>query len=118
MTDRRADPRIQQLFRQPGDAIGILGVDHRHRAFTSGESQQLEDLSVVELQVVVGHVELERRVAFGDQRRQLLAKHVRRRVADDQVKRIIDQCFAGRRGDGNRRPPRATSVHESDRQRG
>ena len=60
---------------------------------------------IVELQVVVGHVDLERRVALADQRRQLLLEHLaasgRRRSCGTRSR--SRPCL--RRGGGSRRPP-------------
>ena len=53
-------------------------------------SSTLEDLGVGELERVVGHVDLDRRVAVAEQRRQLLAQHLRGGVGDDQVERVVD----------------------------
>jgi len=85
---RGAAGRLEALG-QPLDAVGVLGVDHRHRTVLARDGQHIEDLAVVELQVVVGHVDLERRVALGDQRRQFFVEHRRRRIADDQVEGVV-----------------------------
>ena len=72
--------------------------------------EHVEDLAVVELQVVVGHVDLERGVALGDQRRQFLVQHRRRRVADDQVEGVVDMRPCLRRAGGSRRRRRAATA--------
>ena len=87
---RRRATRGFQAPRQPLDAVGVLRVHHRHRPVAPRDVQHVEDLAVVELQVVVRHVDLERRVARGDQFRQFPLKDVGRRIADDQVERVVD----------------------------
>ena len=87
-------PAASSFFVSHSMAVGVLGVDHRHRAVLPRHRQHVEDLAVVELQVVVGHVDLERRVALADQRRQFLVQHLRRRVADDQVEGVVDMRLA------------------------
>ena len=56
--------------------------------------QHLDDLPVPELQVVVGHVDLERRVALVDQHRQLALRHVLGGIRHDQVERVVDHRLA------------------------
>ena len=56
--------------------------------------EHVEDLAVVELEVVVGHVGLERGVAFVDQRGQFVLEHLRRRIAHDQVEGVVDMRLA------------------------
>ena len=83
-----------QALREPGDDVVVLGVDHHHRALAPRRREHVEDLTVIELERVVGHVNLERRIAVLDQRRQLLAEHPLGRVRDDQVKGVIDHRLA------------------------
>ena len=79
-----------QPLGQPLDAVRILGVDHRHRAVLACHIQHVENLAVVELHVVIGHIDLERGVALTNQARQFLSQHLGRRVADDQMERVVD----------------------------
>jgi hypothetical protein len=69
-------------------------VDHDHRALAPRQRQHVEDLAVVELQLVIGHVDLERSVAVAHQGRQLLPQHLLGRVGDDQVKGVVDHRLA------------------------
>ena len=85
---RGAADRLKPLG-QPLDAVGVFGVDHGHGAVRACHVQHVQNLSVVELEVVVSHVDLERGVALADQCGQLLAQHLGRRVADDQVKAVV-----------------------------
>ena len=87
-----------QALREPGDDVVVLGVDHHHRALAPRRRENVEDLAVVQLERVVGHVDLERGVAVRDQRRQLLAEHLLGRVRNDQVKGVIDHRLAARAG--------------------
>ena len=48
-----------ELFRQPGDAIGVFRVNHDQRALAFGERQHVENLAVAQLERIVGHVDLE-----------------------------------------------------------
>jgi len=82
-----------QRVGQPGDGLGVFGVDHDHRLFAPGKGQHVEDFAVVQLHVVIGHVDLERGISLADQGRQFLPQHRRSRVADDQVEGVIDQRF-------------------------
>ena len=85
---------LEQCVGEPADQVRVFGVNHGHGAVGSGQRQQLHDLFVVELHVVVGHVDLERGVALVDQPRQVHLEERLGRVADDQVKSIIDDRFA------------------------
>jgi hypothetical protein len=85
-----------QPARQPGDALRVLGMNHRHRAVPARDGEHIEDLTIVELEVVVRHVDLERRIAFGDQGRQFLVQDDFGGIADDQVEGVVDQRLAVR----------------------
>ena len=87
-------PAASSRLRHPLDAVGVLGVDHRHRAVLARHRQHVEDLAVAELQVVVGHVDLERRVTLGDQAGSSSVRTCGRRVADDQVKGVVNMGLA------------------------
>ena len=54
------------------------------------DRQHVEDLAVVELHVVVGHVDLERGVALARSAPAVPAPAPRRRVAHDQVEGVVD----------------------------
>ena len=58
------------------------------------KSLRWKSSEAVEVEVVVGHVDLERRVALADQCRQLARDDVGRRVADDQVEGVVDVGLA------------------------
>ncbi len=87
-------PGPLQLLAHVADGVVALGMDHHAGALPAGEVEHVEDLPVVQDEVVVGHEDLERGVALGDQGRQLLAEHRRRRVRDDQVDRHVDVALA------------------------
>ena len=87
---RRRPARALELLREPGDAVGVLRVHHHHGPLATGHGQHRDDLPVVELQGLVGHVDLERRVTLSDQRGQLAAQHVLGGIGNDQVKRVVD----------------------------
>ena len=91
---RRRQAGIEQLLGQPGDAVAVLGVDHGHRAVLARHRQHLDDLPVGQLQVVVGHVDLEGGVALLDQGRQLALRHVLGGIGDDQVEGVVDHRLA------------------------
>ena len=69
---------------------------HRHRAFAPREREHVEHLVVVELEPVVGHVHLERRVAVLDERRKLLAQDLGGGVGDDEMKGVVDDGLGAR----------------------
>ena len=83
-----------QTFCQPLNAVGIFGVNHGHCTVLAGDIQHVENLPVVELHVVVRHVNFERREALPNQLRQLFLQHLGRRVADDQMKRVVHMGLA------------------------
>ena len=72
----------------------VLGVNHHRPLMPPGDRKDVEDLPVVELQVVIGQVDLERGIAVLDQRRQLLAADRWRRVGDDEMEGVVDQRLA------------------------
>ena len=61
----------------------VLRVNHDERVLAARGRQHLKNLPVVEPEGVVGHVDLERRVAGSNQRRQLLAGDLLGWVGDD-----------------------------------
>ena len=69
-------------------------MDHRHGAVTPGDIEEFQYLTIIELQIVVGHVQFERGVAFLDQARQVVRDQLLRRIADDQVKGVVDDRLA------------------------
>ena len=71
-------------------------MDHGQCILAPGERQHIEHLAVVELQVVIGHVDLERGVAVADQGWQLLPQYLFRRIGNDQVEGIVDHRLAVR----------------------
>ncbi len=89
VADRRL-ARREELLGEPGDTVVVLGVHHGHGALTARHLEHAQGLAVVELQVVVGEVDLERGVAVADQGRQLLAEHLVARLGDDQVEGVVD----------------------------
>ena len=56
--------------------------------------QRIEHLAVGELDVVVGHVDLERGVALGDQGREILAHDLLAGVGQDHMEGVVDQRLA------------------------
>ena len=70
---RRGEPALQEPRGQPFDHVVVFGMDHDQRALAPRHRQDVEHLPVVELQQIVGHVDLERGVAVADQGRQFLA---------------------------------------------
>ena len=83
-----------KTVRQEADRVVALGMDHHQRLVLLGDRQHFEDLAVCELQVVIGHEDLERRESVVDQRRQFLAQHLRRRVGDDEMEGNVDMAVA------------------------
>jgi hypothetical protein len=65
MKARRGAARGFEPLGEPLDAVGVLGMQHGHCAVLARDVQHVEDLAVVELHVVVGHVDLERGEALG-----------------------------------------------------
>jgi hypothetical protein len=80
----------QQALRQIGDGVVVFGMDHDEGAFVPRHRQHVQDLPVVQLQQIVGHIELEGGITVAHQRRQLLPHHLLGRVRDDQVEAVID----------------------------
>jgi hypothetical protein len=76
MIFRRRFAGIGQAIRQPGDDIGIFAMNHSHCALATRQPQHVEDLSVVELQTLVSHIDFEPAIAILHQRRQLLPNTV------------------------------------------
>ena len=83
-----------QPFGQPAYTVGVFGVDHGQGALAPGQSEDLQHFPVVQLQVVIGHIDLEGRVAVTDEGRQFLAYHLLRGIADDEVEGVIDEGLA------------------------
>ena len=69
-------------------------MDHQHRLLAAGGGQRIEHLAIAELHVVVGHVDLERGVAVGDQGGEILAHDLVAGVRQDHVEGVVDQRFA------------------------
>ena len=75
---------------EPADHVVVFRVDHHHGALAPRHLHHPQHLIVVELQALVGHVDLEGGIAVLDQGRQLLAQHLLARVRDDQVEGVVD----------------------------
>ena len=82
--------RFLEPIGEPPDALGVLRVHHDHPAGAARRGQHLQDLAVVELQVVVRHVDLERGVAVADEGGELLAADLRVGVGHDEVEGVVD----------------------------
>ena len=92
---RRADvARPLHAVGEPADAVVVLAVDHDKGVVLLGRGQHVENLHVLQLQPLVGHVDLEAGVAVLDQGRQLLAQHLGRRVGQDQVEAVVQNRLA------------------------
>ena len=76
----------------------VLGMNHDQRALAPRRRKHLENLPIVELERVVGCVDLKRRVTGLDQRRQLLAGDLLGRIGNDQVEGVVDRGLAIRAG--------------------
>ncbi len=96
MVARRGLAGGEQPVGEPGDGVGVFRVHHDHRALPASELHHLQDLAIRKLQVVVGHIQLERRVAAADERRQFLLEDLRSRVADDEMEGVVDARLAER----------------------
>jgi len=66
---RRGVAGGEQALGEPGDAVGVLRMQHDHRTFAAGDRQGIQNLAVAEFQGVVGHIDLERGITLSDQRR-------------------------------------------------
>ncbi len=86
-----------ELLHEPGDHVVALGVHQRHGAFAPHRREHIERGLVVEPQCVIGQVDLDRREALADQRRQILVERRRRGVRHDQVEAVVDHA-GGRAG--------------------
>ena len=87
---RRHMAVVEQALGDPLDDVVVFGVHHHQRAFASGGVQHIEHLAVIELELVVGGVHLERGVAFADQVGQVVVQGLGRGVRHDQVKAVVD----------------------------
>lgn len=85
--------RFQPVGQELDDVVAF-GMDHDERIVSLGDAQDLQHLAVGDLQIVVGHEDLERAVAFLDQGGKLLPQDLRGRVGDDQVDGIVDETAA------------------------
>ncbi|KAG1251442.1 hypothetical protein G6F68_012268 [Rhizopus microsporus] len=86
------------MARDPADHVVVFGVHHGQRALARGDRKHVQQLLVVQLELVVGHEDLERRDAGADQLGQVVVQRLRRGVRDDQVIAEVDDRF--RRGRG------------------
>ncbi len=80
---------LEQPARGPGEHGVVLGVHRDHGTFGPGQCQKVQHLRVIEPEQRIGHEQLERRIAFADQRRQFL-EHLCGRVRDDHVEGVVD----------------------------
>jgi hypothetical protein len=69
-------------------------MDHNEGALAPGHVEDLQHLAVVQLEVIIGHEDLERGIAVLDQRRQVLTQRLLVRVRHDQVEAVVYQAFA------------------------
>jgi hypothetical protein len=66
-------------------------MHHDHGTLSPRQRQHIENLTVVELEIIVGHVDLEGAVALLDQRRQLLLQYRFGGIGNDHVKGVVDE---------------------------
>ena len=69
-------------------------MDHQHRLLAPRGGERIEHLAVGQLHVVVGHVDLERGVAVGDQGGEILAHDLLAGVGQDHMEGVVDQRLA------------------------
>ncbi len=79
-------PFALQPVGQVADGVVALTMHHHQRLLAAGHFEHLEQLLVAQNQVVIGHEDLEGRVAVLDERRQFLTENDRRRVGYDEMK--------------------------------
>ena len=72
------------------DRVVALRVHHHERALAARDLEHLKQLAVVQDEIVIGHEHLEGGVPGLDERRQLLAEHLGRRLSDDEMKADVD----------------------------
>ncbi len=87
---------VQQAACNPADHVVVLGMHHDHRAFAACDFQHIQHLEVVDLELVVGHVDLQRGDALCNRTWQVLLQHLRGDFGQDQVKAVVDHRFLGR----------------------
>ena len=93
MPDRRRLAGSLQALRHVPDRIVALRMDHHEGAFAPREIEHVEELTVGQDHVIIGHEDLERGVAVLDEGRQFLTQHGRCRIRDDEMERRIDMAL-------------------------
>ena len=89
---------VEQPLGDPFDDVVVFSMHHHQSAFAPGGVQHIEHLPVIELELVVGGVDLERGVALADQVGQVVLQGLGRGVRDDQVKAVVDHRFGAGTG--------------------
>ena len=83
---RRDMPFAFQPFGEVADGVVPLTMHHHQCLLAARHLENLEQLLVAQNQIVIGHEDLEGRVAVLDERWQFLAEHDRSRVGYDEMK--------------------------------
>ena len=99
--------RLDQPFRQPAHDGVVLGVDHDHGALARRHVEHFQHLVVRKRQAFIGQIDLEGGAAVADERGQVLAQELGRRLTHHQMKGVVDDGLGVRRACDSRRPPRA-----------
>ena len=81
---------VEQPLGDPFDDVVVFSMHHHQSAFAPSGVQHIQHLAVIELELVVGGVDLERGVAFADQIGQVVLQGLGCGVRDDQVKAVVD----------------------------
>ena len=118
MEERRSLAFVLQPVGEIADGVITFGMHHHKGLMPPRNIQHGQNILVGKFHVIIGHEDLDRGVTLSDQRRQFLAKDMRRRVGDNQVK--CDVCMAIALGLGliasNRLPQRLPLLLQAERQ--
>ncbi|MNL28110.1 hypothetical protein D3C87_1497410 [compost metagenome] len=80
----------------PADHVVVLGVHHHERAFLPCHRHHFQQLVVVALELVVGHVDLQRGDAVADHLGQVLAQRGLVGIGQDQMEAVVDHRLLAR----------------------
>ena len=83
-----------QTASQVADGVMSFGMDHDQGPLAPRHLEHVKKLGIVQDKIVIGHEHLERGEPILHQRGQFLTQHLRRRIADDQMKSHVGMAIA------------------------
>ena len=87
--------RALELVGEELDRVEVLCMNHDERTVLAGDGEHVEDLAVIQAKARVGHEDLERGIAVGDQCRKVLPETLCCRIGQNEMEGVVDVAATG-----------------------